>query len=308
MIPETFSYGTNHVLQTVTVTTYSALPDQGYWVICIHGGAWRDPIQTALTYLTPAASILTASEPYSSTTCTHLAGFASIDYRLSAHPDHPQDRNITSPKEYRDAVHPDHLSDVQAALAFLQRKYGFGDRYILVGHSAGATLAFQSVMGRFRGSGSSSVGEGGSVAMGPQAILGMAGIYDLRLLRDDHETITAYQQFIEGAFGSDEALWDEVSPATMVRDPQDGLVGGWTAGRLAVLAHSAEDELVNPRQQEVMGEALKSWVEASAASGTGPRRVELLPINGAHDDPWDKGKELARAIAFTLEKLLELQG
>ncbi|OJK00449.1 hypothetical protein ASPACDRAFT_43036 [Aspergillus aculeatus ATCC 16872] len=338
MIPETFSYGTKHVLQTVTVTTLSALPDKGYWVICIHGGAWRDPTQTALNYLTPAVSILAASEPYASTTHAHLAGFASINYRLSPHPDHPQDRNSTSPTEYRAARHPDHIADVQAALAFLQRKYGFGDRYILVGHSCGATLAFQSVMGSFRGNqtttsnsglvdgdgghdgrdgavgGSGGIGlglGGGSVAIGPQAILGTAGIYDLRGLRDDHVQIAAYQQFIEEAFGEEEALWDAVSPAA-VGDERDGVVGGWTAGRLAVLAHSPEDELVNARQHEVMKKALEPWVEAAAASssqgsGSSRRRVELLPIKGAHDDCWDKGIELARAIAFTLDKLLELQ-
>ncbi|RAH63943.1 arylformamidase [Aspergillus aculeatinus CBS 121060] len=344
MIPETFSYGTNHVLQTVTVTTLSALPDKGYWVICIHGGAWRDPTQAALNYLTPAVSILAASEPYASTTHAHLAGFASINYRLSPHPAHPQDRNSTTPTEYRAARHPDHIADVQAALAFLQRKYGFGDRYILVGHSCGATLAFQSVMGSFRGNqtttsnnglvdgdghgdghgrdgavgGSGGIGlglglglGGGSVAMGPQAILGTAGIYDLRALRDDHVQIAAYQQIIEGAFGEEEALWDAVSPAA-VRDERNGVVGGWTAGRLAVLAHSPEDELVNARQHEVMSEALKPWVEATASSSSqggssSRRKVELLPIKGAHDDCWDKGIELARAIAFTLDKLLELQ-
>ncbi|RAH81485.1 hypothetical protein BO86DRAFT_339405 [Aspergillus japonicus CBS 114.51] len=340
MIPETFSYGTNHVLQTVTVTTLSALPDKGYWVICIHGGAWRDPTQTALNYLTPAVSILAASEPYASTTHAHLAGFASINYRLSPHPDHPQDRTTTPPTEYRAARHPDHIADVQAALAFLQRRYGFGDRYILVGHSCGATLAFQSVMGAFRnnqttpnsrglvdgggdgdhdvsgnngavgGSGGIGVG-GGSVAMGPQAILGTAGIYDLRGLRDDHVRIAAYQQFIEGAFGGEEALWDAVSPAA-VNDEQNGVVGGWTAGRLAVLAHSPEDELVNAHQHEVMMEALGPWVEAASSSFQGSsssrkRKVELLPIKGAHDDCWEKGIELARAIAFTLDKLLELQ-
>ncbi|RAL11546.1 arylformamidase [Aspergillus homomorphus CBS 101889] len=307
MIPETFSYGTQHALQTVTISTLSGFPDKGYWIIFIHGGAWRDPTQTALNYFAPAASILTASEPYASTTHAHVAGFASINYRLSPHPDHPQDRNITDPKEYRAAVHPDHIADVQAALAFLQRKYAFGDRYILVGHSCGATLAFQTVMGRFRNQGPSGGGSGsGAVATGPQAILGMAGIYDLRLLRDDHASISAYQQIIEGAFGAEEEPWDAVSPA-VVRDEKDGIVGGWTAGRLAVLAHSVDDELVNVRQQEVMREALEPW-SSSSSFQSGKKLVEMLAVEGAHDDPWDKGIELARAVAFTLEKLLELQG
>ena len=80
-----------------------------------------------------------------------IAGFASISYRLSAHPNHPQDPINTDPKDFQDAKHPGHIDDVEAALAFLQNTYGFGGRYILVGHSCGATLAFQAVMGAVSG-------------------------------------------------------------------------------------------------------------------------------------------------------------
>ncbi|PKX94372.1 arylformamidase [Aspergillus novofumigatus IBT 16806] len=292
MPTETLQYG-HHKLQTVTISTVSDNLDAGYWVILIHGGAWRDPTQTAVSYLTPAESILTTPPAYTSTTLPHIAAFASIEYRLSAHPSYPQNPDHTDPTEHRNAKHPDHIRDVQAALDLLQRKYGFGTKYILVGHSAGATLAFQSVMGAFRDSAA-------AVVSPPAAILGMAGIYDLRLLRDTHRHISAYQEFIEGAFGSDEAVWGAASPASV--NGSEGVEGGWTSGRLAVLAHSAEDGLVDAAQQQAMQAALSRW-EDSTPQGSGQRRVEMLSLKGDHDDAWIKGDELARAIAHTLAGL-----
>ncbi|KAA8652140.1 hypothetical protein EYZ11_000500 [Aspergillus tanneri] len=294
MLTETLHYGQDHVLQSVTITTLPQTRDTGYWVILIHGGAWRDPNQTATRYLSGAASILTTSPIYTSTTLPRIAAFASIDYRLSPHPNHPQDRSTTNPREFREAKHPDHIHDVQRALAFLQQKYGFGERYILVGHSCGATLAFQSVMGLFR-----STDSGGLSSPSPTAILGMAGIYDIRLLRDTYQGISIYQQFLEEAFGSDESVWDAVSPA-LVEGPS-GVEGGWNAGRLAVLAHSSEDRLVDLKQRDVMRQALASWEKGHPRKDS--TRVEILSIKGDHNDSWEKGDELARAIAFTLGKL-----
>ncbi|GFF47362.1 kynurenine formamidase [Aspergillus udagawae] len=292
MPAETLQYG-DHKLQTVTISTVSDNLNAGYWVILIHGGAWRDPTQTAISYLSPAESILTTSPTYNSTTLPHIAAFASIEYRLSAHPGYPQSPDHTDPIEYRNAKHPDHIRDVQAALGLLQRKFGFGTKYILVGHSAGATLAFQSVMGAFQDSAA-------AVVSPPAAILGMAGIYDLRLLRDTHRHISAYQEFIEGAFGSDEAVWDAASPASV--KGSEGVEKGWTSGRLAVLSHSPQDGLVDAAQQQAMQAALSRW-EDSTPQGSGQRRVEILSVKGDHDDAWMKGDELARAIAHTLAEL-----
>merc|ERR1712000_728938 len=70
-----------------------------------------------------------------------VAGFTSIDYRLSAHPDHPQDPANTPAASLRDARHPDHIRDVQSAIGFLKEEYGMGEDYVLIGHSAGATQA-----------------------------------------------------------------------------------------------------------------------------------------------------------------------
>ncbi|KKK16334.1 hypothetical protein AOCH_002351 [Aspergillus ochraceoroseus] len=291
MLLETFAYGEIHALQTVTVAKNptTPIPNGSYWVILIHGGAWRDPTQTALGYLQPAAAtILSPSSPRNPSKALPIAGLASISYRLSRHPNHPQTASTTPRTDLRAATHPDHIQDIHAALRFLDEKYDIGERYILVGHSCGATLAFQSVMGRFHTEEEEEEEEEDVFVdhhhhhPSPTAILGMAGIYDLRLLRDSHRDVYAYQEFIEGAFGPDESVWDFVSPAVV--KGAEGVEGAWHCGRLVVLTHSAGDGLVDPEQRDAMRDALE----------------------GEHDEAWEKGEELARAIAFTFEKLEEM--
>lgn len=270
----------------------------------IHGGAWRDPTETS-SALDLASSTLLKNPTYITKTLPQIKAFASISYRLSAHPSFPQDPSTTPPTEYRDAKHPDHIRDVETALSFLQNKYAFGNRYILVGHSCGATMAFQSVIPGLAGYSRSSalrerVGKGG-----PVAILGVAGIYDLKLLRDKHRDISVYQEFIEKAFGKEEeeeGLWGGVSPANV---DEGGVEVGWWAGRLAVLARSQGDDLVDASQGEVMKETLANW-ERSAFSNVGVKSVVELSLQGGHDDHWRKGEELARAIAFTIEELQKM--
>ncbi|KAL4930167.1 arylformamidase [Aspergillus undulatus] len=317
----TFAYGV-HDLQTVTVTR---LPSQshpastspapatataknaengddvdddkhGYWVILIHGGAWRDPTQTSSNYLTPALSILSSASP---PPVQQISGLASISYRLSPHPSHPQDPSAL-PSSLRAAKHPDHLADVQSALAFLQKKYGFGGRYVLVGHSCGATVAFQTVMDSLKNKGT---GEGEIKYELPLGILGMAGIYDLRRLRDSHRDISAYEELIAGAFGDDEEVWDAASPGVV--QGAEG-VEGWKDGRAVVLAHSRDDELCDTAQSENMKVFLEGWKGKGKAGEGKAREVQFLPIEGQHDEAWMKGEELARAILVTIQKLRDL--
>lgn len=219
-------------------------------------------------------------------------GLASISYRLSAHPNFPQDPEKTPAQELRVAKHPQHVEDVVSALSFLQQRYRFGENYVLVGHSCGATMAFQSVMPcvipRRR-------------PAPPTAILGVAGIYDLRLLRDKHVDIPAYQEFLEGAFGPEgTGLWDAVSPACV--KGSGGVEGGWRDGRrLAVLARSSGDELVDASQGDAMRETLRArW---ASSSGETRHLVTILSLQGNHDDAWRGGEQLVRAIKFTLDKL-----
>lgn len=226
-----------------------------------------------------------------------MTAFASISYRLSVHPGHPQNIEKTFVHEYRNARHPEHIRDVQDALKLLQKTYGLEGRYILVGHSCGATLAFQCVMDKFQ---PSNEGEGESLAH-PIAILGTEGIYSLRLLRDTHEDISAYQEFLEGAFGPDETAWDAVTPALKDSGGYSSVKYGWRGGRLAVLAHSAEDNLVDASQGQEMKTALALWMTAQ-----GGRRARSLSLKGEHDEPWQKGEELARAIVFTIDELQKM--
>lgn len=187
---------------------------------------------------------------------------------------------------------------MQTALKLLQDTYGFGERYILGGHSCGATLAFQCVMDGLRLPGVSSGGE----IVHPIAILGTEGIYDLRLLRDTHRHIIAYQEFIQDAFGADESFWDAASPAFRGKDGDgsSGVQRGWGSPRLAVLAQSVEDSLVDEGQTNAMKESLVPW------ESQGGRRVIVLPLTGEHDEPWRKGEEMVRAIAVTVQNLQEM--
>lgn len=235
----------------------------------------------------PTVQVLTTSQIYTAT-IPRIAAFASIDYRLSAHPDYPQNPSNTDPAHLRAAKHPDHIRDVHNGLSYLQHRFGFKERYVLVGHSCGATLAFQSVMKSLQPSFN---------WVPPMAILGNAGIYDLKLLRDTYKVNSMYQQLIEGAFGSDEDVWNAVSPA--VAQGCDSVNEGWSIGLLAVLAHSEDDILVDHAQVEAMKIGLQRWVNINRQQ----RHVEVLFTEGGHDVAWRTGHELARAVAFTLEKL-----
>jgi hypothetical protein len=108
------------------------------WVIYIHGGAWRDPNITYESFIPTIKHLVNRTTPMP------IAGFASIDYRLSAHPDFPQDAD-TPPEARREARHPDHIEDVCSALIYLICNHDIGFDYLLVGHSVGATLAFQVI-------------------------------------------------------------------------------------------------------------------------------------------------------------------
>ena len=144
-------------------------------------------------------------------------------------------------------------------------------------------------------------GSGGDIVH-PIAILGTEGIYDLRLLRDTHRHISAYQEFIQDAFGTDESVWDAASFASRGKDGggSSGVQRGWGSGRLAVLAQSAEDSLVDEGQTEAMKESLITW------ESQGGRRVIVLALTGEHDEPWRKGEEMVRAIAVTIQNLQEM--
>jgi kynurenine formamidase len=154
---------------------------------------------------------------------------ASLNYRLSP-----------------SILHPGHQEDVIEALRYLKDQYSM-EQYILVGHSAGACLAFQT----------------GYIVPGCRGIVGGEGIYDLEHLVDEYPD---YRGFVEEAFGKETDVWWQASPSTIVKvhynDPS----------LKCQLVQSKEDELLSPKQTERMISVLQrtgidvrdvAWVEGT---------------------------------------------
>jgi kynurenine formamidase len=213
-----------------------------------------------------------------------IQGFASINYRLSPHPDFPQDGNTIPARELRVARHPDHIRDVWSALAFLTLEYGIRDRYVLVGHSVGATLAFQLLMGSEALIGASPPT---GVAL-PACVIGVAGMYGFYDLNARHGG--AYKGIFAGAFGDDEHKWDDAAPACFRGNFRDV----WKGGRLALLACSTEDGLIDGPEIDSMAAVLKlDHVEC----------VVKKDVGGEHDFAWRDGTPIARLVVWALEHL-----
>lgn len=250
----------------------------------------------------PARSLLLTSPEFAGST-SHVVAFASINYRLSPHPDFPQDRATTPDHSLRNAKHPDHIQDVETAIAYLQQKYNFGSRYVLAGHSCGATLAFQAAMRPLDPRMESKITK-------PMALAGAAGIYGLRALRDyrndDRALYQIYQTLIEVPFGSDEGLWDQMSPVNF-RGPGNATTeGNWKEGRLIAMGHSKNDQLVETGQLHAMKEALAGWEDERNKVGS-RKIVTLVDFEESHERMWSEGHELAKMIATTVDELQKLE-
>jgi kynurenine formamidase len=237
------------------------------------------------------------THPFLKSTADQIAGYASLNYRLSPHADFPQDRRRTADYEMRTARHPDHIKDVLSALRDLQRRHGFGGRYLLLGHGVGATMALQVAMGRQWGVGGPAGDE--DDIKPPIAIIGIDGIYDIPLLRNQHIELHRYQTMIEGAFGNDETMWSKASPALW-----GNYRTTWPGARGLMLVHSREDELVDWSQVEAME---RCWSEGQGqekegygkGEGGGKLGLELVirEIRGRHAEIWEKGHGMAGCIA-----------
>lgn len=255
------------------------------WIVFIHGGAWRDPAIDASSFEKTQQLLL------SSPVAASIAGLASLNYRLSSYPSHKTDPS--SPDDpARNARHPDHINDVLAALLYLQEKYQFEERYVLAGHSCGATLALQVAMKRYWGSQYESTLALELNVVPPTAVVGLEGLYDLPAYVMSHVKEPVVQDFIENAFGPEKEIWKAASPA--YADFEDS----WQDGQLVVLGHSNGDELVEWEQCALMEKALKAqtWKENS-----NERQLKVLELSGKHDEVWQDGKEAARAIGAAIE-------
>ncbi|KAF2729766.1 hypothetical protein EJ04DRAFT_397758, partial [Polyplosphaeria fusca] len=269
------------------------------WLIYLHGGAWRDPLQLSST-LDPTLGHLSAS------TLSRVAGLASINYRLSPYPSHPT--HPSSPDDPdRNARHPDHVRDVADALAYLRSHYfarGEGEQafqWVGIGHSCGATLLCQVVSGLGLPS--------PTIIPKPVALILLAGIFDLGLMWTNHrppgtpaEVADIYTALLTGAFGHEHEVWDAVSP---VRGKYNEQV--WAEGREVWVCHSDEDELVEGQQGEAMVARMVECGWHVEGEGDETRVLVRRRLKGAHDDVWEGGTQIAALIGDVVERLVVLE-
>lgn len=275
----------------------------------IHGGAWRDESQDKAEIGPALKQLLSSFDRDEASSCLrHVAGVASINYRLSGGPND----NATN------GLHPDHIEDVLKGLAFLEREYGVGKQwpYIVVGHSCGATLAFQIGMDQqWNSAAPHQVAEHNKVTnvantqasehqvSPPVAVVGLEGIYDFLLLLKNHADQDAYKQLIEDAFGSNEEVWIKASPVA------GDYSNHWPKGDLVVLGHSLDDELVEWAQVDSIVKVLQNqgWKihSDSESKRNGGKQCFVLHLKGTHDEVWEKGAELARTIEFAIRILFD---
>ncbi|KAH7414249.1 Alpha/Beta hydrolase protein [Phaeosphaeria sp. MPI-PUGE-AT-0046c] len=273
--------------------------DKSLWIVYIHGGAWRDPLQTS--------SCADATVSHLSPTPTAIAGIASLNYRLSPYPSHPTHPSVPNDAD-RTVAHPTHVGDIATGIAYLRKQYGV-KRWIGVGHSCGATMLCQYVSGIGTDDDDGRGGGGG----GPEALVLSAGIYNLPLFLRNHappacpENIAQiYRDIVQGAFGDDAKLWQGVSPVAGKYGEQR-----WRNGKLIVLAHSYDDELVERQQRDVMCVALdrEGWSivmedgDEEADVAVGGRVLEVRDIKGTHDFVWKDGEQCARLIEEVVQRL-----
>lgn len=197
-----------------------------------------------------------------------IAGFASIDYRLSGS---------------GTARHPDHILDVRSALSYLADEYQVSNNYVLVGHSAGAMLAFQLIMRDDAVDGQKTP----DVPL-PDAVIGISGIYDLAGINERHRG--QYASFISAAFGGDEKAWDKASPALY----SGSFKTNWKSKQVAFVAWSPDDTLVDEPEVDAMADKLTK-------DGVNVHTVKDL--TGEHNHVWEDGSQISSLIYEVLGKL-----
>lgn len=176
------------------------------------------------------------------------------------------------------------MVDVREAIDFLQGKYGFGERYAIIGHSAGATLGYQLLMNDPRPVSKD------RYSRRPICVVGIAGIYDLKLVVANHATMPEYRSFVTGAFGSEEDEWERASPAKFA-----GYEGNWSHGVMAMVVRLKGDELVETEQVDVMRKRLQKSLRGEV--------LEYREFEGGHDEVWEKGDQVAGLIYELVTKL-----
>ncbi|KAG5437049.1 hypothetical protein PCK2_001032, partial [Pneumocystis canis] len=200
------------------------------WVIYIHGGAWRDPKHDSKDG--HALINFLCNQSY----IQNKIAYVSINYRLSPN-----------------VMHPEHLKDIESAMMFLKKAYKL-KRCILIGHSAGATLAIQYFMLDYEAQ--SSI----------QAIICVEGIYDLAELVNEYPS---YEDFIKLAFGNNRQDWINASPSQVISKYR-----GVSVCEI-ILIQSEEDELLSMQQTNIMMKAISDLKNCNIM-------FDLKKIKGKH--------------------------
>lgn len=168
---------------------------------------------------------------------------------------------------------------MERALEYLEDKHNIARRYLLVGHSAGATLAFE-----LHSSSSAKV-------PAPLGVLGVAGIYHFEAFLEAHSQIPAYQEFMDNAFPN-RAFWEKAAPYT---NRERGLAV-WEDTKAVIIAQSKDDELIEGEQAAFM-------LERARLTPHTRKKAHFLPATGKHDEIWESGTILADLIAKSLNIL-----
>lgn len=278
-------YASDNILQSYDVLIPDRPPqdnntrnsEPGYFLIFIHGGYFRDPKQTSKSFV-PTIALLESSPPEIR---NRITGYASLNYRLAPHPGYPQDPSTPS-YNLNNARWPDQPNDILAALKHIQSHYPQGKRYILAGHSVGATLSFIAAL---------RCADLGLIP--PTTVLGICGIYDFPRI---HRTNDGYESLTRNAM--DPGQYVEASPALV--DVQT-YIEKWTvkskseggSGKRGVLlAQPVTDELVGTDQCEVMADVFSDG-QGKVADGFELETVDA--VKGTHWQILENG-ELARCF------------
>jgi kynurenine formamidase len=163
---------------------------------------------------------------------------------------------------------------------YLEKEYGIAGRYILAGHSAGATMAFQLHNSYLMD----------ATLPIPVCVIGIAGIYHFKDFVEAHKEISAYKELMENAF-PDHSVWDDASPPITQRG-----LALWEQAKVIVISHSDDDGLVEKGQASTMIKRAHSIAQAK-------ERVHQLGITGTHDEVWINGEILGGLILRSMDLL-----
>ena len=215
----------------------------------------------------------------------HIAGIASVNYRLCPHPHHAGDPSEPGDGA-RNAAWPDAIEDVREGIRWLKREGGMVGEWVVCGHSVGGTMAVMVGMDGVSGQGV--WGREGGMD-GVRGVVAMEGIYDFTACRDAHPGLREmYDAFTTGAFGPEEGGgWERGDVLRCGRRMRDGV-------EAVVVGHSRGDELVEWEQ----GEKLVGVLEREGV-------VRLVEVEGTHQQVVRDGVAVGRCVGVAIAMLIE---